>query len=70
MGARTDVRFLLFPAVCEWFTTFSQLPMCLAASFPHFIILNGFSAGEVAPYLAVFVIHFPTIKVNRAAQHP
>ena len=47
-----------------------KTPMCSAALFPLDVILNRFSAGEVARSLAVFVIRirFPTIKVNRDAQ--
>jgi hypothetical protein len=52
MGARTDVRFLLFPAVCEWFYHVLTAPHVLSG-VPPFIILNFFSAARVAQCLAV-----------------
>lgn len=46
MGARTDVRFLLFPAVCEWFYHVLTVPHVLSGVVSPFINLNIFFRGR------------------------
>ena len=49
-----DIQFLPFLAVRKWFYHILTAPHVLSGVVPLFIIINKFSAGEVAGCLAVF----------------